>query len=277
MSKYLSEELIRNIHVYNGKDYSYEITIKELLSHTSGIADYYDEKSYKDNKNIFELYLEYPEKSWTEIEKIERVRNDMKPSFKPGTDASYSDTNFLLLEKIIETITNKPINIFYEEYFFHPLGLKSTQVIGYSKPQITQFAVPSDVFYKDINITKIRSNKAYSGSLISTAEEMIIFLKALNEGKIISKETLKLMKKWHKLDQFPIQYGHGMMYFKFPWFINMKMKIPPLYGHSGSIGSFLYYSEDLNLYIAGTINQAKSKSKPFSLIQDVIKVIKKWS
>ena len=44
MSKYLLERLIQGIHVYNGKDYSHEITIKELLSHTSGIADYLYEK-----------------------------------------------------------------------------------------------------------------------------------------------------------------------------------------------------------------------------------------
>jgi D-alanyl-D-alanine carboxypeptidase len=40
MSRYLPEELIQGIHVYKGKDYSHEITIKQLLSHTSGIADY---------------------------------------------------------------------------------------------------------------------------------------------------------------------------------------------------------------------------------------------
>src|SRR4030042_4689267 len=44
MAKYLPKGLIQGIHVYKGKDYSQEITIKELLSHTSGIADYYTEK-----------------------------------------------------------------------------------------------------------------------------------------------------------------------------------------------------------------------------------------
>jgi CubicO group peptidase (beta-lactamase class C family) len=45
MSRYLPAELIKGIHVYKGKDYSQKITIKELLSHTSGIADYYSEKT----------------------------------------------------------------------------------------------------------------------------------------------------------------------------------------------------------------------------------------
>lgn len=273
MSRYLPAELIKGIHVYKGKDYSQKITIKELLSHTSGIADYYSEKT-KGGKSLFELFLEEPRRSWTVDETIARARNDLDPNFPPGTDASYSDTNFQLLGKVIEAITGKPLHIIYEDFFFRPLGLKRTWLIGRSKPQLAPAADPADVFYKDQVITAMRSNRAYwaDGGIVSTAEECIIFLKALNEGRIISKDTLNLMHNWHKL-QFPLQYGYGTMYFKPPRFINMVMKVHPLWGHSGSTGSFLYYSEDLNLYMAGSINQTESKSKPFRLMLSVMKAV----
>jgi D-alanyl-D-alanine carboxypeptidase len=273
MSRYLPKELIQGIHMYKGKDYPHEITIKELLSHTSGIADYYTEKP-KGGKNLFELFLEKPERSWTVDETIERVRNDLRPNFQPGTDASYSDTNFQLLGKVIEAVTGKPLHTVYEDFIFRPLGLKHTWLIGRSEPQLPPSTAPADIFYKDMNITKTRSNGAYwaDGGIVSTAEECIIFLKALNEGRIVSGDTLKLMHTWHKL-QFPLQYGYGTMYFKLPRFITMVMKVPPLWGHSGSTGSFLYYSEDLNLYMAGSINQVESKSKPFRLMLRVMKAI----
>jgi D-alanyl-D-alanine carboxypeptidase len=273
MSRYLPERLIRGIHVYKGRDYSHEITIKQLLSHTSGIADYYTEKP-KGGKSLFDLLLEKPQRSWTVDETIERARKDLKPNFPPGTDASYSDTNFQLLGKIIEAITGKPLHTIYEDFIFRPLDLKHTWLIGRSEPQLTPSVAPADVFYKDMKITNIRSNGAYwaDGGIVSTPEEMIIFLKALNEGRIVNGDTLKLMHHWHKL-QFPLQYGYGTMYFKLPRFINIVMKVPPLCGHSGSTGSFLYYSEDLNLYIAGTINQVESQSKPFRLMLKVIKTI----
>ena len=123
-------------------------------------------------------------------------------------------------------------------------------------------------------ITNTRSNGAYwaDGGIVSTAEEMIIFLKALNEEKIISRDTLELMHDWHKL-YFPIlQYGYGTMYLKPPWLMSKVMKITPSWGYSGSTGSFLYYSEDLDLYMAGSINNADSKSKPFILMRDVMKL-----
>lgn len=262
MSKYLPKKLIQGIHVYKGKDYSNEITIKELLSHTSGIADYYTEKP-KGGKSLFEIFLEEPERSWTVDETIARVKNDLVPNFPPGTDTSYSDTNFQLLGKIIEVITGKPLHFVYNDFIFRPLGLKNTWLVGHSKALVAS-GTPADVFYKDKIINKIRTNGSYwaDGGIVSTAEEMIIFLKALNEGRIVSRDTLKLMHNWHKL-HFPLQYGYGTMYFKLPNFIAKWMEAPPLWGHSGSTGSFLYYSEDLNLYMAGSINQAESESKPF--------------
>jgi len=103
---------------------------------------------------------------------------------------------------------------------------------------------------------------------------MIIFLKALNEGQLIQKETLRMMHKWNNL-HFPLQYGYGTMYFKLPRLMGKLANLPPLWGHSGSTGSFLYYSNDLDVYIAGSINQAESESKPFfALISKVIKVIR---
>jgi D-alanyl-D-alanine carboxypeptidase len=274
MSKYLPEDLIKGIHVYKGKDYSQEITVKQLLSHTSGIADYYTEKP-KGGKSLFLLLLEEPKRSWTVDETIERARKELKPNFPPGTDASYSDTNFQLLGKVIEAITGKPLHIIFNDFFFAPLGLTHTWLIDPSEPQPASSAHPADVFHKDINITSTRTNGAYwaDGGIVSTAEEMIIFLKALNEGRIVSRDTLKLMHNWHKL-QFPLQYGFGTMNFKLPPIMTKITKVSPLWGHSGSTGSFLYYSQDRDLYLAGTINQVDSKVKPFTLMIKVIRAVK---
>lgn len=100
---------------------------------------------------------------------------------------------------------------------------------------------------------------------------MITFLKALNEGRIVRPDTLGLMHNWRKLE-FPMKYGYGTMLFKLPAPLALVSHMRPLWGHSGSTGSFLYYSEELNLYMAGTIDQADSHSKPFELMSRVMKV-----
>lgn len=274
MSKYLPGKLINYIHIFEGKDYSNEITIRHLLSHTSGIADYYSEKP-EGGKSLFEMFLENPGKKWTVADTIERARDDLKPNFPPGADASYSDTNFQLLGLIIESVTQRPLHFVYNDIIFRPLGLKHTWLISHSENINNRYAVLADVFYKEKNMNELRSNGSYwaDGGLVSTTEEMISFLKALNEGTIIRKTTLESMHNWHKLN-FPLEYGYGTMFFKLPQFIAKWANLPSLWGHSGSTGSFLYYSEDLDLYLAGTLNQAGSESKPFfGLISKVIKAI----
>jgi D-alanyl-D-alanine carboxypeptidase len=272
MSKYLPADLIRGINVYKGKDYSNEITIEQLLSQTSGIADYYEEKG-KDGKSAFDILVADPNSSWTVDGAIARTRDELQPHFAPGTGAFYSDANFLLLGKIIENVSQKPLQTVYEDYIFRPCGCTHTWLVNLSQPQVASSA-PADIFYNGTAITKMRLNGAdwADGGIISTAEDMIIFLKALNEGKIVSRDTLELMHEWHKLE-FPIQYGYGTMYFQLPPLMTKLSGLTPLWGHSGSTGSFLYYSEDLNLYMAGTIDNVGSNIKPFMLMRDVMKLI----
>ena len=270
ISKYLPEETLRGIHIYKGKDFSREITISQLLSHSSGIADYYSEKG-KDGKSLFDLFLENPDRSWTVDQTIERARKDLTPNFPPGMGTSYSDTNFQLLGKIIEAVTGKPLEVVYETFFFIPLALKNTWLIGHPRGPVD---IPAYVFYKDRKINKVRSNGSYwaDGGIVSTAQEMIVFLKALNEGQIIRHDTLGLMHNWRKW-HFPLDYGYGTMRFKLPGVVGTVMKVQPLWGHSGSTGSFLYYSADLDLYMAGTIDQTESRSKPFLLMVKAIRLI----
>ena len=206
-------------------------------------------------------------------ETIDRARTDLEPNFAPGTATSYSDTNFQLLGRVIEAVTHKPLHVVFDELFFHPLGLTHTWMIGRSVP-LNPSPAPADVFYKDADITRTRANGAYwaDGGIVSTVDEMIVFLKALNEGRIIRPDTLKLMHDWRSW-HFPLQYGFGTMRFKMPPLASKALGIPPLWGHSGSTGSFLYYSQDLDLYMAGTLDQVDSRIAPFKLMRKAMKAV----
>ncbi len=275
MAKYLAPQLIRGINVYRGKDYSGEITIAQLLSHRSGIADYYDERA-KDGKTLAELLREDPARPWTVEQEIARARDDMRPDSAPDAMTSYSDTNYQLLGRIIEAVTGKPLHVVFEEFFFVPLGLEHTWLVGHPRPGLAQSGRPADVFHADSNITRSRANAAYwaDGGIVSTAGDMILFLKALNEGRIVHRNTLQLMHRWHRW-KFPIRYGYGTMYFEMPQPIRALANFPPLWGNSGSTGSFLYYSADLDLYLAGTIDQTESKMKPFSLMRRAMGLVRR--
>ncbi len=127
----------------------------------------------------------------------------MEPNFPPGTDASYSDTNFQLLGKIIEAIAGKPLHVVFEEFFFRPLELRRTWLIGRSEPKSTPWPAPADVFCNDRNITTIRSNGSYwaDGGIVSTAEDGIAFLTRLQK-KFNKNKLFKCLGRRYKRENF---------------------------------------------------------------------------
>ncbi|MCP3463378.1 beta-lactamase family protein [Bradyrhizobium sp. CCGUVB23] len=159
ITKYLPSAMVHGIHVYAGRDYSDQITLGELLSHRSGIADYYSDKA-ADGKSAFDLFLEDPMRHWTVDETIARARS-LKAQFPPGTATAYSDTNFQLLGKIIESVTGHPLHIVYDNLLFRPLGFEQTWLVGYRPERLGSGSSPADVYFGDRNITLVRSNGSY--------------------------------------------------------------------------------------------------------------------
>lgn len=276
IAEFLPMSLIKGIHIYKGVDYTDKIQIQHLISHTSGIPDYY-EKAPKGEKSFFELLLEEPEREWTVEEVIAIARDKLKPEFDPGKKAQYSDTNFQLLGFIIEKVTSKPLHEVYREYIFQPLGMTQTYLFTRSEPIKPLAAKPAHIYYKNIDVTHYKGFEVQwaDGGIVSTMHDCLLFLKALNSGKLIKEKTnLEMMHNWRKL-MFPLKYGFGTMYFELPWYMAPFSSVPPVWGHSGSTGSFLYYCEDLDIYMVGSTNQAKSQSKPFQMMIKAMKIMKK--
>jgi len=274
MAEYLPDKLIHGIQIYQGHDYSHEITIAQLLAQTSGIPDYYDEKA-RDGKTLFDLLLADPGRAWTVDETIARARDEMTPRFKPGDKAFYSDTNYQLLGKIVEARTGKSLEAVFKELLFQPLGLNHTWLVGRSQPLEQPAAAVAQVYSKEVNISDIRAKTVYwaDGGIVSTARDCVTFLKALNQGRINKPETLAKMHQWKPLSNpgMPFQYGYGTMKFVPSSSANTTAKVPVVWGATGSTGSFLYYAQDLDLYMAGTTDQVNDKMTPIVMMIRVIK------
>lgn len=103
---FLDKELLTGLHIYKGIDYSYDITIRNLLCQTSGLPDFY----LDGKKSVFKRFLK-EDFAYDFYDELQWVKN-MEPYFKPGSKnkAYYSDINFDILGYIIEKIVEKPLN-----------------------------------------------------------------------------------------------------------------------------------------------------------------------
>jgi CubicO group peptidase (beta-lactamase class C family) len=187
IAPFLPPSIVNGLHVYNGTDYSNTLTIAQLLSNTSGLPDYFEDNK-ANGKSLLEELTTGKDRSWTFEEAIALAKT-MKPKFAPGQKgkAHYSDTNFQLLEKIIETITGTTFEKALEKSILHPLGLKNTYLFNNPDDPL-----PATVYYKNKphNIPKAMSSFRDDGGIVSTAEDTMTFIKAFFNGYFFPKEYL---------------------------------------------------------------------------------------
>jgi CubicO group peptidase (beta-lactamase class C family) len=274
IARYLPPALIADIASYRGVDQSGLITIRDLLAHRSGIADYYDSPG-PDGKTLFERFVAEPQRRWTADETIARVRGTMAATAPPDTRTEYSDTNYQLLGKLIEQVAGKPLGAVYDEMIFRPLGFRSTWLMGSASPPAGSRDRVAAVFHGAQDIIGVRANGAFwaDGGIVSTADEMVAFLRALRSGRLVRRDSLARMHSWQPM-WFAFGYGLGTMRFRLPRPLDAVLGLPPLWGHSGSTGSFLYYDEDADLYLAGTVDQTQARRAPFTLMARAIAIAK---
>ncbi len=275
IEKYLPSDVIENLHVYNGKTYSDEILIRHLLNHTSGIPDYFSEKP-KRGKKILDLVLEDPSHFWTPQETIQWAKDNLEAHFPPGKGFYYSDTGYQLLGLIIENITKKKLHDVLHAYIFDPLGLKHSYQIFYSNPEEKSLYPIANIYVGTHDVTTYRSLSIdwAGGGIISTTEDLFLFIEALVTHTLIKEETFNKMKDWAKFGR-GIYYGYGLMYFKFKEIFFLLSDKLDMWGNSGSIGSYMYYCPNLDIYIIGNFSQMKYEKKHVQFIIRVLNILSK--
>ncbi|MFJ7736863.1 serine hydrolase domain-containing protein [Lysinibacillus sp. NPDC097287] len=260
ISKYLHKDDVSRIHVLKDEDYSDEITIKHLMSNTSGIPDYF-------TSEVFLELANEKDQSWTLERTLQSVKQ-MKPKFKPGQKGKvqYSDTNYQLLGEIIKKITGKTMQAVFKEFIFDDLNLNNTYVyddVNDSKP------IPLNYKSKELHIPEYMSSIPSEGGIVSTAKDSMIFLKAFFDGHLFPKSDFKeLMNNWNFLF-LPGQFYYGIGIAKQPIFISSFKK--GLIGHWGQSGAFAFYYPEKDLYFTGTVNQITGHNVAAGLIKKVIK------
>ncbi len=207
--------------------------ISHLLSHTSGIADYYTLAYDMDRMNA-----EY--NNWS-YEEILAYAYKQDPTNGLGETYYYSNTNFLLLGMILESSTGKKLGQIYDEEVFTPLNLESAYYSfdnpipegcawGYADMYGNGQFVRSDFMYKDELHTA-------DGGIAINAYDIGTFLEKLMKGELLSEESLAQMTDWFEIpsgwvDPYYVHSESGYGIQKFTKEAEYSV------GHSGAITGF---------------------------------------
>ncbi|WP_370417258.1 serine hydrolase domain-containing protein [Streptomyces sp. QH1-20] len=191
----------------NGNDGS-QITVRQLLQHTSGIPDVEPEISALNSADGYraERFRTYtPE---------ELVGLAMRQKFSPGAGWSYSNTNYILAAMIIHKVTGRSWAREVKDRIIRPLGLRNTRTPGVFPSILGPHAQGYAAFGTDtgIDVTKLNSSMAVgSGSIISTAHDLNQFYAALLGGRLLAPAQLdEMTTTMPALPELGVRYGLGL-------------------------------------------------------------------
>ena len=158
-----------------------EITLRQMADMSSGITSYTLDEQFQED-----LFAD-PEAVWTP-EELAQIGIEDSPEFDPGDGWEYSNTNYVLLGMVLERVTGKPIGKLYRKGIIEPLGLRETSFPNASpaipKPYARGYTLQGQSGGEPADATNWNPSWGWSaGGMISTADDLLVYGRALGVGK----------------------------------------------------------------------------------------------
>ena len=259
-------DLLTNSAVGDGLSSLLEgVTIRDLLAHTSGLPD------TARSPELIDAIKAQPERAWT-TEDVLAVVSDRAREFDPGTGFGYSNTNYLVASLVIEAVTGES---WWEEIrgrVLDPLTMTGSYLAGYEDPvgwlAPGYFDMDNDGFTEVVPRPwpALSTSEGASGALVSTAPDLIRFMRGLVEGELVSDSAFSKMVTRGPFASRYTGYGLGM-----------EVLQPDLqttvWGHGGFLPghrTVLWYAPEHEMTIVVLTNE--SRSRPEALAELLLHV-----
>jgi D-alanyl-D-alanine carboxypeptidase len=244
-------------------DYGAELTVRQLLQHTSGLPDFWSDH---DEANAFlPAFLAAPDRFFSPDDVLAYVRK-LRPAGPPGKRYHYSDTGYVLLGKLVESVEDKKLHEVFRARLLGPLGMNDTY-FSYREPKAT--SLPEAHRYEgtqDLHGQRRQTADWASGGLVSSTRDLSRFALALARGELFrSPATLEQMRTWAPIGKRDLSYGLGLFR------IRLDAPAGHLEGHDGHGNAFMYVLPERGLAIVGTLDQTENDWWP--LVEHALKTV----
>jgi D-alanyl-D-alanine carboxypeptidase len=232
-----------------------ETTLRQLLSHTSGLPDYFDGPNIEAAAS----------KPITFSGLIDRIAS--KPlDFAPGAQWHYSNTGYILLGRILEIVSHHSYRDYIQAHLIDPVGLTQTHRVA-DEPRIAGMAVGYHHAGGKLERSQTISDSFgwAAGNLVSTLKDLDKWNQALQGGKVVTAADYALMSTSVKTLRGDAGYGLGL-------FVG-EVEGQPRIGHTG--GSFGFttaneYFPNQHVQIIAFTNQGDDTPEPGEVLAQAV-------
>lgn len=197
-----------------GHAISPEVTVQHLLTHTSGIADYFDDD---DDDQLEQLMASLPRQSLTDVAAFLPLFADKPAHFAPGARYEYSGAGYILLGLLVEQASGRSYFDYVREQIFARAGMADADFIPFDvvRERVAESYMP--VKGEDGAVTGWRRNiyavppyGSPDGGAFATAQDMTRFMRALRNGELIGPDLAAAMRTPRVQVVPQIHYGYGL-------------------------------------------------------------------
>jgi D-aminopeptidase len=165
---------------------SRDVTMRQLMGHVSGIRDIL----------AISMHLQGHDTPASDAEMIDLYRSIDDVDFAPGTNWSYNNGGYMLLTAAIEAITGQPLDTVLQERIFTPLGMRDTLLRRWDTDFVPNSATlhfrrADGRFTRDYMTMEVSG----AGGIVSTMDDMLIWMKHMDTPTIGSAETWRVMRE----------------------------------------------------------------------------------
>ncbi|PFA67669.1 penicillin-binding protein [Bacillus sp. AFS015802] len=186
-----------------------KVTIHHLLTHTSGISDYFDEDVMDDFE---ELWKQTPMYLMRKGEDFLPLFQNGHMKFPPGERFDYNNAGYIILGLVIEKLSGKTVQEYIKEHIFGPANMHTSGYFRLDRlPANTAYGYidePEDSWRT--NVFSIPIQGGADGGAYVTGPDMISFWESLLTNKLLSERGTKLISKSHAKVKEGVDYGYGM-------------------------------------------------------------------
>jgi len=215
---------LRDVLPYDLGQIDKDVTIYQLLTHTSGVGDYVDEEAEDFDALMDALYAKYPPQNWANMQYYLQMVTPLPPKFKPSKASQrwcYSNSGYVLLGLVIEAVSGVSYQQYVQEAVIAPCGMTHTGFYHMDAlPPNTALGYMQSEDDGDwhLNASKIPVVGGSDGGLYSCAADIDKLWRGIFGGKILSERMTADFLKQHVVvdedDGVVESYGLGVYHQK---------------------------------------------------------------
>jgi len=228
-----------------GVDVRTDVTVEHLLTHTSGVPDYFEPPRGHRTEVSTRTVAREPDRYWSPAALLDEARR-LPARERPGERFRYGDTAFVLLGRVVEEVTGEPFNAALRARVFEPCGMDR------SSTPYSDARSPADLEGLDVApfwLGRHELSRALSmsldwagGGIVAPPSDLVRFQRALHGGRLITPETLRWMAAPRHRRRRGIHYGAGMVTVRFGEFTPPFLRgLPEPVGGLGHFATHLFY------------------------------------